>query len=190
MMIQSRKALLTTATLTISLAMGHAIAKNGSKEDKILLGTHIGNATIVSLAGVDTSQAVVKFQRKLDDVVEECSRNVGANEDGTVPSEKVADCTKAGLAEREMKVLTRRAVCAHSTLYTEFGNYSLIDYLREEDQKVGDQTWRPIRTNWKNHRDGKIVGNCSGCNTPQLLDTYRILCPSWYREAFGGRDPY
>lgn len=89
--------MLTTAALTISLAIGHAIAEDGSKTDKILLGTHIGNATIVSLAGVDTSQAVVKFQRKLDDFVEECSRNVGANEDGTVPSEKVADCTKPAL---------------------------------------------------------------------------------------------
>jgi len=44
------------------------------------------------------------------------------------------------------------------------------------------------RTNWKNHRDDKIIGNCSGCNTPQLLDTYRILCPSWYRDAFDGQD--
>jgi hypothetical protein len=157
---------------------------------KILLGTHIGDATIVSLAGVDTGQAVVKFERKLDDVVEDCARNIGANEDGTVPSEKVANCVKSGLSEWGKKVLTRRAVCPRSTLYMEFGNYSLIDYVKEEDQKKDDHTWRPVRTNWKNHRDDKIVGNCGGCNTPQLLDTYRILCPSWYRDALDGRDPY
>jgi hypothetical protein len=87
-------------------------------------------------------------------------------------------------------VLTQHAVCPRSTLYTEFGNYSLIDYVKEEDQKMGDHTWRPVRTNWKNHRDDKIIRNCSGCNTPQLLDTYRILCPSWYKDAFEGRDPY
>jgi hypothetical protein len=54
---------------------------------------------------------------------------------------------------------------------------------------MGDHTWRPVRTNWKN-RDDNIIGNCSGCNTPQLLGTYRILCPSWYKEAFDGKDPY
>jgi hypothetical protein len=76
-----------------------------------------------------------------------------------------------------------------STLYTEFGNYSPIDYVREEEQKMGYHTWRPVCTNWKNHQDDEIIGNCSGCNTPQLLETYRILCPSWYKDAFEGRDP-
>ena len=159
------------------------------RKGKILLGTHIGDATVLSLTGVNTGQAVVKFQRKPDDVVEDCARNIG-NEDGTVPPEKVANCTKAGVAEWGSKVLTRRAVCPRSTLYTEFGNFSLIDYVREADQKMDDHTWRPVRTNWKNHRNDKIIGNCAGCNTPQLLDTYRILCPSWYKDAFDGRDPY
>jgi hypothetical protein len=184
------KALLSAVALTMPLVMGHAVAGGEPRTDKILLGTHIGSATITSLTGVDTGQAMVRFQRKLDDVVEDCSRNIGANEDGTVPSEKVANCAKASLAEWEKKVLTRRAVCPRSTLYTEFGNYSLIGYVREEDQNMGDHTWRPVRTNWKNHRDDTIIGNCGGCNTPQLLDTYRILCPSWYKDAFDGRDPY
>jgi hypothetical protein len=184
------KALPLVAALTVLLVEGQAIAREEPRADKILLGPHIGNATIVSLKGVDTGQASVKFQRKLDDVVEDCARNIGPNEDGTVPSEKVANCAKAGIKEWGEKVLTRRAVCPRSTLYTEFGNYSLIDYVREEGLKTRDQTWRPVRTNWKNHRDDQIIGNCGGCNTPQLLDTYRILCPSWYKDAFESLDPY
>jgi hypothetical protein len=100
--------------------------------------------------------------------------------------ENVPSWPKLRMLEKSL----RRAVCPRNTLYTEFGNYSLIDYVREEDQKTGDQTWRPVRTNWKNHRDDKIIGNCGGCNTPQLLDTYHVLCPSWYKDAFDGRDPY
>jgi hypothetical protein len=190
MMKRPTKALLSAVALTIPLVMGHAVAGEEPRTNKILLGTHIGDATIISLAGVDTDQAVVKFTLKLDDLIEDCSRNLATNDDGSIDSAKVADCATLGLKQEHGRVWTRRAVCPRNTLYTEFGNYSLIDYVREEDQKTGNQTWRPVRTNWKNHRDDKIIGNCGGCNTPQLLDTYRVLCPSWYKDAFEGRDPY
>ena len=132
---------LTIAIAALCLRAAQARAdETNPRTGKILLGTHIGDATILSLTGVDTGQAVVKFQRKLDDVVEDCARNIGTSEDGTVQSGKVANCAKAGFTEWGRKVLTRRAVCPRSTLYTEFGNYSLIDYVREEDQKTGDRT--------------------------------------------------
>ena len=157
---------------------------------KILLGSHTGTATIVSLSGVDTGQAVVKFQRKLDDLIEDCSRNMAPNDEGTINSTKVADCATFGLKQEHGKIGTRRALCPRNTLYTEFGNYSLIDWVKEPDQEFDGHVSHPVRTNWKDHRNDQIIGNCGGCNTPQLIDTYRILCPSWYRDAFGGRDPY
>jgi hypothetical protein len=167
-----------------------ATAEQEPKADKILLSSHIGNATILSLTGVDTGQAVVKFTRKLDDLIEDCTREFGTNGDGTVDSAKVADCASQGQKQEHGRVWTRRAVCPRITLYTEFGNYSLIDWVKEPDQEAHGRKWRPVRTNWKDHRNDQIIGNCGGCNTPQLIDTYRILCPASYKEAFDGRDPY
>ncbi len=42
--------------------------------DKILLGSHIGFATIVSIVGVNSDRAAVSFRREIDDVVETCAR--------------------------------------------------------------------------------------------------------------------
>jgi len=179
------KAMLALCSLCIGVA--HA---EETRRGKILLGSHIGDATIISLSGVDTGNAVVQFQRKLDDLIEDCTRNMGADEDGNVDSVKVADCATQGLKRQGNRISVRRAVCPRNTLYTEFGNYTLIDWVKEPDQETDGHTWRPARTNWKDHRNDQIIGNCGGCNTPQLIDTYRILCPSWYRDAFGGRDPY
>lgn len=172
------------------LILGSLAHAEESQTGKILLGSHIGSATIISLSGVDTGKAVVKFQRKLDDLIEDCTRNMSADDNGNFDSVKVADCATLGLKQEHGKIGTRRAVCPRNTLYTEFGNYSLIDWVKEKEETVDGRTWRPVRTNWKDHRNDQIIGNCGGCNTPQLIDTYRILCPSWYRDAFGGRDPY
>ena len=88
-----------SACLIVLFVSGSAFAAEQPRNDKVLLGSHIGYASIVMIAGIDTGQAVVKFERKLDDVIEDCARNIGANEDGTVPSEKVANCAKAGITE-------------------------------------------------------------------------------------------
>jgi hypothetical protein len=42
----------------------------------------------------------------------------------------------------------------------------------------------------KDHRTGEIVGNCNGCNTPQMLSTIKVLCPLFYDQLFSGYDPY
>lgn len=182
-----RSTLLILALCSVCTGIGHA---EESQTGKILLGSHIGSATIISLSGVDTGHAVVKFQRKLDDTIEDCARSFGTDENGNFDSEKVAGCATKKMQTEAGKIYTRRAVCPRNTLYTEFGNYSLIDWIKEKDEATDGRTWRPVRTNWKDHKDDQIIGNCGGCNTPQLIDTYRILCPSWYRDAFGGRDPY
>jgi len=161
-----------------------------SAPNKILLGGHIGSATIISLSGVNSGEAIVRFQRKLDDMIEDCARSFGTDDNGDFDSGKIADCAAREMQPEASKIYTRRAVCPRNTLYTEFGNYSLIGWVKEPDQEVGGHTWRPVRTNWKDHRNGQIIDNCGGCNTPQLVDTYRILCPSWYKDAFGGHDPY
>jgi hypothetical protein len=66
---------------------------------------------------------------------------------------------------------TRRAVCPRFTLYTEFGNYSLIGHVKQEDQKTGDQIWRPVRTNWKNHRDDKTRSPVDHQSDPPRMDS-------------------
>jgi len=62
-------ALLSAAALTTLL---QASGGEGPKADKILLGSQIGSATIISLTGVDTDYALVRFTRKLDDLIEDC----------------------------------------------------------------------------------------------------------------------
>jgi hypothetical protein len=178
----SSQGLIWAAVLAALLIATEAFAGGRQKTNKILLGAHIGHATIIMINGVDTDRAEVKFKRELDDVIEECMRSIGTDGDGSVPSDKVAKCTKEDLKEWGDKVVTRRADCPRPTLYMEKGDYSLIDYVREQHEFV--------RTNWRNHQDNTMVGNCSACRTPELVDTYRILCPSRYKEAFDGWKPY
>jgi len=88
-----------------------------------------------------------------------------------------------GFAQQVFKdVRTRRANCGRSTLFMEFGNYTLIDYDQKENGSV--------RTNWKSHKDNTIIDHCTPCGTSLLVDTYRVLCPSRYKAAFDGLQPY
>jgi hypothetical protein len=162
----------------------------GLAKDKILLGSHIGDATIVSIAGINSNKAIVRFRRELDDYVEDCVRNIGPDENGSINSEKVAECVDQQAHEDSGHINTRRANCSHYTLYTEFGNFSMVNYEKEPETEIEGKPYRPIRTDWKDHRTEEIVGNCSACGTPQMLDTLRILCPAWYSKIFEGFDPY
>lgn len=169
------------------------LAASGSNYEvpkKILLGSHIGDATIQAITGVNSNKAVVSFRRELDDFVETCSREIGVGENGSVDSQKVAACVKATLGSEGSKPYVRRAACAWRTVYTEFGNYSLVNQEKEQESTIQGKTYRPIRTDWKDHRTEQLTGNCSGCNTPQLLSTLHVLCPNLYDELFQGLDPY
>jgi hypothetical protein len=170
------------AVLAALLVATGAFAGEQPKTEKILISDHIGDATIVMISGVDTGRAVVTFKREIDDIVEDCARNDYKNEDGDISSDEVVKCTREGLKASGGEALIRRANCLRATLSMEFGNFSLIDYVKEEHGLV--------RTNWKNHKDNKMNENCSGCGTPELLDTYRVLCPSRYKAAFDGLHPY
>jgi hypothetical protein len=55
---------------------------------------------------------------------------------------------------------------------------------------IDGKPYRPNRTDWKDHRNEEIVGNCSGCGTPQLIDTFKILCPASFAAYFDGYTPY
>jgi hypothetical protein len=156
--------------------------------DKILIGSHIGSATIVSISGVNSDRAAVSFRREIDDEVETCARET-VRDDGEYSS-KVAECVKEAIRQRDSRTYTRRALCSRNTIYTEFGNFSLVKWEREEESLIEGKKYRPIRTDWKDHKTERIVGNCGGCNTPQMIDTFKILCPSWYDKLFDGYDPY
>jgi hypothetical protein len=157
--------------------------------DKILLGPHIGSATIVSISGVNSDRAAVSFRREIDDLVETCARETGNRDDDDYPS-KVAECVKAEVRQARSHIYTRRALCSRHTIYTEFGNFSLVKWEKEEEFVSQGKRYRPIRTDWKDHKTETIVGNCSACNTPQMIDTFKVLCPTWYDKLFDGYSPY
>ena len=154
--------------------------------DKILLGPHSGDATIVELQGVNSDKAQVRFRRELDDEIEACTREGG---DEASPK-SIASCAKAGMAQQAGHVYTRRAFCSRLTLYTEFGNFSMVNHERETASTFEGKPYRPMRTDWKDHKSGKIAGNCSACNTPQMLSTLKVLCPVFYDNLFSGVDAY
>lgn len=175
---------------SIFVAASIALCSQSFAAEKILIGSHIGNASILSISGINSDKATVLARRELDDVIEMCSREIPPDENGSVQSQKVADCSKAALREEKGRTYGRRALCSRRTVYTEFGNFSLVDYEKEAESNHQGKAYRPIRTDWKNHRTEEIIGNCGGCSTPQILSTFEVLCPRLYKELFGGFDPY
>jgi hypothetical protein len=162
--------------------VAHDLFKN-----KIMLGAHTGYATIVSLTGVNSDKAAVTFRRELDDFVEECDRETGED---SMRSMKVSSCAKRSAAQDKGRVSQRRAYCTRHTVYTEFGNFSLVNTHKEAESTLEGKLYRPIRTDWKDHKTEAVVGNCSACNTSQIIDTFRILCPASHAKLFDGYNPY
>ncbi|MEW6642632.1 MAG: hypothetical protein AB1586_19155 [Pseudomonadota bacterium] len=153
---------------------------------KILLGDHVGDATIITLEHPDTENAVALFRRELDDLVEDCNRNAVPGEDDIADAQEVVTCVRQRLQGRTEQLTKRRARCAINTIYTEFGNYTLVD-IHVKEQKDGQPL---IDTDWKDHRDEKIVGNCSACRTPEIISTFKMLCPTAYKAKFDGASVY
>jgi FtsH-binding integral membrane protein len=63
-------AALAAVLATLLIATTEAFVGRPPKTNKILLGAHIGYATIIMISSVDTDQAEVKFKREFDDVIE------------------------------------------------------------------------------------------------------------------------
>ncbi|WP_316177900.1 MULTISPECIES: hypothetical protein [unclassified Bradyrhizobium] len=147
---------------------------------KILLSSHRGDATILTLSDVDSDSAAVTFRIELDDAIESCLREPPP--DDIKPAE-VARCAKQVMGLNAGKQLKRRAMCSKNTVYTEFGNYSLVGTGEPEPGEAGKKM---IRTDWKDHRNEQIIGNCSGCKTPEIVNTFAVLCPAAYKAKFEG----
>jgi|SRR5450830_250945 hypothetical protein len=158
--------------------------------EKLSLGSHIGFATILSISGVNSDRATVLARRELDDLIEMCAREIRSDENGSVDSQKIADCAKSALRQEKGRTYRRSALCSRHTIYTEIGNFSLVNYEKEAESVYDGKTYRPMRTDWKDHRTENIVGNCGGCGTPQILNTFEVLCPRVYGELFSGYDPH
>jgi len=161
-----------------------------TKGKKILLSSHVGSATVISLTGVNSEHARVTFRRELDDAIEDCARNMGLGQNDDVDASKVSRCAVKELAEQKGRIDKRSANCPRNTIYTEFGNYSLVNWEKEPESSIEGKPYRPMRTDWKDHRNEQIIGNCSGCGTPQIMDTFQILCPRTYHNLFDGYDAY
>ena len=152
---------------------------------KILFSVRSGDATILSIRGINTDRAEMEFRRERDDLEEDCTRNGPA----TTPRE-ISRCVDAGMRVQQGRVYKRRAFCSRNTVYTEFGNFSAVNWEREPAMRAGAVSVTPIRTDWKNHRNEQIVGNCSACGTPMLIATFRTLCPQQFEIHFAGGEPY
>jgi uncharacterized protein len=161
-----------------------------NKLAKISVGAHAGDATVLTLERPDTDNAAVYFRRELDDLVEDCTRNVSPDGNGLVDSQKVSACVKEASRRENGQIYKRRARCSISTIYTEFGNFTMVHTEKESESEYEGKTYKPIRTDWKNHRTEQLAGNCNGCNTPQMLSTFQVLCPASYKAYFEGLDPY
>lgn len=157
---------------------------------KISVGAHAGDATVLKLERPDTDNVVAYFRRELDDLVEDCTRNIPPDENGVVDSQKVASCVKDASRRENGHVYKRRARCSIATIYTEFGNFTMVHTEKETESNSEGKKYKPIRTDWKDHRTEQLAGNCSGCNTPQMLSTFQVLCPAAYKSYFDGLDPY
>lgn len=174
--------------IILTLSVSPSFAQTDDRVGKILLGSHIGDATIISVENEGSDKPTVRFKRMIDDITETCARELGSTNDPKA-SKAVADCVKSNVKSPN-PVLIRRAWCSRSTLYTEFGNFSMIGFEKEPPTQFKGETYYTLRTIWKDHKNDQLIGNCGGCNTPQLIDTFRILCPNEYRILFGSYSPY
>ena len=191
-MYRSEKHFLSTRQLVPILGFFYLLVVDptialSQSQGKILLGPHIGNATIVGSSNLGTDKPSVRFERRLDDITETCARELASDDPSS--SRRIASCVQGQMKIRQ-PVMTRRAWCSRSTIYTEFGNYSLVNAEKEPQSRIDGVIYKPIRSDWKDHKTDQVVGNCNGCNTPQLIDTFRILCPAMYQEWFSGYEPY
>jgi hypothetical protein len=151
---------------------------------KILLSSHRGDATILTLSDIDSDTAAVTFRIELDDAIESCLREPPPED---IKPTEVARCAKQVLDLNAGKQIKRRAMCSKNTVYTEFGNFSLVGTGEPESSGEGRKM---IRTDWKDHRNEQIVGNSTASRTDALLKTFEILCPSAYKTKFDGYYAY
>lgn len=153
-------------------------------QPKLALSSHGSTATVVSIKGADTDKAVVTLRIELDDAVEYCIRGYQSDKGESATSDEIAKCTKESMQDRR-PIAVRRAFCSRSTVYLEFGNFSLVG--QEIDKEPGS---RVLRTKWMNHRTGEEATNDSVGQTAIILSTFEVLCPAQYAKVFGGYDPY
>lgn len=152
---------------------------------KILFSVRAGDGTIISIRGINSDRAEMEFRRERDDLEEDCTRNRPA---AAAPA--IARCVDAAMRALQGRIYKRRAFCSRNTVYTEFGNFSAVNWEREPSIRMGERSVVPIRTDWKNHRTEQIIGNCSACGTPVLIATFRALCPQQFEAQFRGGEPY
>lgn len=164
--------------LTIAFLLGCLPAFAEQDAGKILVSPHSGSATILSLVGVDSDRAVVRFRWELDDYIEACSRE---QSEGT--PRQIAACAKEYAAIDGEKIIARKAFCGRLTVYTEFGNFSMINHHRSTVDYDG-KSHCIVQGDWKDHITDQIVEPSSATNTSGINETLRILCPEQYYKIF------
>ena len=66
----------------------------------------------------------------------------------------------------------------------------MINWVEEQPVQTDNRQTRMIRTDWKNHRNEALIGNCSACGTPVVIETFRVLCPRQFQSLFGSSNVY
>lgn len=175
--LQSCSLRIASAIVLLAATASSAVA------EKIFVSSDLGDATVIQLVNPDGEKAQASFQREQDDVVDFCVRQTKKAQAST----EVQRCTANASRDAE-KVMTRRAFCSRLTIYTEFGNFSMVNHEIVAGRFISGKP--AVRTDWKNHVTAEIVRNCQTCRTPEMLDTLRVLCPITYDNMFHGVNPY
>jgi hypothetical protein len=174
-----------------SAAIGSCLAfTSAAASEKILVAPSSGKATVISLTGADSSRATVTFRQEREDVLAACFErdeiHTRYEPDPSAAREKLkADC--AAKPAPPPATLTRSADCTRLSFRME------ADYLYEGGVFIL-RKYKPdgdyMRTEWMSERSKKLIGNCLTCGSPEINDTFRVLCPIQYKERFSGREPF
>lgn len=171
------------------LALGLCIAAPGAAQNarptKILMGSHIGEATITHLTGVNSDRAMVIFTRKYDDFVEECTRNVPCDKSGLLEPYPVCMKRRRNCISESSKIdkgilYSASAVCSTRTIVSDMlkgkgGRFRLASLKFSSGYP---------ETDWLNLDTGALTGNCSACGTPHLVSALTVLCPEAAETPF------
>lgn len=141
-----------------------AVARNTKFESgSFSLSSHGYSATITSLTGSDTSNAIMLGAVTREDAAEECERNSpGGN--GLKPT-AMQSCVEKTLAQTAGKVFRSTADCKSQTISPSFGGlYRIVGRDETDSLRIYDAK-------------GREVGYSSAAGTPSIEDQFKHMCP-------------
>lgn len=170
------------------MGLAAALLPPGARAEKVLTLPSYGYATIVSVSGQDTAKASVTFHQTEEERAAGCFeyKEIETRDDPAAREKLKSDCAAKAKAASPIAEVTRTANCPRRTVRMEpdyMGGASFTLLRNEPDGGY-------MRTFWRNNRLRQDVMNCLTCGTPEINDSFRVLCPALYRKRFGDLEPF